>query len=160
MTDTQDLHQAFWDRLDSLDAGMLGLSDDRRFIPMSHYTDRDAGKLWFITAKETDLAKSLSGSERDAMHIVCDSGKGLFTRIEGRLSLADDPAKLDELWNAVASSWFEDGRDDSDIQLLRFDLAAAETWITGGSMAFLYQIAKSKATGDKPDLGEHITLNF
>ncbi len=92
--------------------------------------------------------------------MVADEGKGLFARIHGRLALSDDRAKLDELWTAVASSWFEDGKQDEDIQLLRFDLSEAEAWVTGGSLSFIYQIAKSKVTGDKPDMGEHFSLSF
>ena len=40
------------------------------------------------------------------------------------------------------------------------DLTEAEVWATGGTLSFLYQIAKSKVTGEKPDMGEHFTLSF
>jgi general stress protein 26 len=139
---------------------MLGTTEDPRLVPMSHYTDRDQSALWFITAKGTDLAQTLTQGPKDAIHVVSDSGEGLYTRIHGRLSLSDDRAKLDEIWNAVASSWFEGGKQDPDIQLLRMDLSEAEVWATGGSMTFLFQIAKSKITGDKPDMGEHYTLTL
>lgn len=160
MTDNDQAGARFWSRLADINTGMLGLTADLRFVPMSHYPDQDGAALWFITAKGTDLARTLQGGAATAMHLVSDEGEGLFARIEGRLSLSDDRAKLDELWNAIASSWFEDGKSDDDIQLLRFDLASAELWITGGSLGFLYQIARSKITGDKPDLGDHVTLNF
>lgn len=160
MTDENDARARFWQRLDDINVGMLGLTGDLRLVPMSHYTDREAGALWFITAKGTDLAHHLAAGAQPALHLVADGGEGLFARIAGRLALWDDEAKLDELWNAVASSWFEEGRSDPDIQLLRFDLAEAEVWITGGSLGFLFQIARSKVTGQKPDMGEHVTLDF
>lgn len=160
MTDQQELRDRFWDRLDDINVGMLGLTDDMRLLPMSHYADREAGALWFITAKGTDLARHTADAARPALHVVADGGEGLFARIAGQLSLSNDQAKLDELWNAVASSWFEEGRQDDDVALLRMDLSDAEVWITGGSIGFLYQIARSKVTGEKPDLGEHLTLQF
>lgn len=160
MTDHAEQARTFWKRLDDINSGMLGLTEDLRLVPMSHYTDADANSLWFITAKGTDLAQTLAGGAQPALHVVSDEGEGLFARIHGTLSLSDDRAKLDELWNAVASSWFEDGKQDDDIQLLRFDLSQAEVWATGGDLAFLYQIGKSKITGQKPDLGEHYTLAF
>ncbi len=153
-------HKKFWSRLDDLNSGMLGLIGDARLVPMSHYADAEAGRLWFITAKGTDLVNALADGGKDAMHVVGDEGKGLFACIHGVLALSDDRAKLDELWNAVASSWFEDGQQDEDVQLLRFDLAEVEVWVTSGSLSFIYQIAKSKVTGDKPDMGEHFTLTF
>lgn len=160
MTDHDDHVEKFWSRLGGINSGMLGLTEDARLVPMSHYADAEAGRLWFITAKGTDLARSLTAGGKDAVHVVADEGKGLFARIHGTLSLSDDRAKLDELWNAVASSWFEDGKQDEDVQLLRFDLADAEVWVTGGSLSFLYQMAKAKITGDKPDMGEHFSLGF
>lgn len=155
-----DHNHQFWSRLEDINSGMLGVTQDSRLVPMSHYTDRKVGVLWFITAKDTDLARSVASGPQDAMHVVSDAGQGLYARIHGTLSLSDNRAKLDELWNAVASSWFEDGKQDPDVQLLRLDLTEAEVWATGGSMAFLYQIAKSKITGDKPDMGDHYSLTF
>lgn len=160
MTDTEENRSLFWDRLEDINVGMLGLTSDQRFIPMSHYADADAGMLWFIGAKGTDLASSLSSGPAGAVHVVSDGGEGLYARIDGTLELSDDHAKLDELWNAIASSWFEDGKRDEAVQLMRFDIKAAEVWLTGGGLGFLYQIAKSKITGDKPDMGEHLTLTF
>ena len=155
-----DHNHQFWSRLDDINSGMLGVTQDSRLVPMSHYTDRKVGVLWFITARDTDLARSVASGPQDAMHVVSDGGQGLYARIHGTLSLSDNRAKLDELWNAVASSWFEDGKQGPDVQLLRLDLTEAEVWATGGSMAFLYQIAKSKITGDKPDMGDHYSLTF
>ncbi|WP_042244730.1 pyridoxamine 5'-phosphate oxidase family protein [Paracoccus sp. PAMC 22219] len=155
-----DHNHQFWSRLDDINSGMLGVTQDARLVPMSHYTDRKVSVLWFITAKDTDLARSVASGPQEAMHVVSDGGQGLYARIHGTLSLSDNRAKLDELWNAVASSWFEDGKQDPDVQLLRLDLSEAEVWATGGSMSFLYQIAKSKITGDKPDMGDHYTLTF
>ncbi|WP_410218372.1 pyridoxamine 5'-phosphate oxidase family protein [Paracoccus sp. (in: a-proteobacteria)] len=157
MTDHPD---QFWSRLEDINSGMLGVTEDPRLVPMSHYADRDESRLWFITAKGTDLVETLGTGPKDAIHVVSDGGEGLYARIHGRLSLSDDAAKLDELWNAVASSWFEDGRRDDDIQLLRMDLSETEVWATGGRIAFLYQIARSKVTGATPDMGEHYTLRF
>ena len=155
-----DHNHQFWSRLDDINSGMLGLTHDARLVPMSHYTDRKANVLWFITARDTDLARSVASGALPAVHVVSDAGQGLYARIHGRLSLSDNAAKLDELWNAVASSWFEDGKQDPDVQLMRFDLDEAEVWATGGSLSFLYEIAKSKITGHKPDMGDHYSLTF
>ena len=157
MTDNRD---TFWKRLKGINAGMLGCADDWRYLPMSHYADPDLNALWFITARGTDLVTTLTSGPKEAMHVVSDGGEGLYARVHGRLSLSDDAAKLDELWNAVAASWFEDGQRDPDVQLVRMDLDRAEFWLTGGALSFLYQIAKSKVTGQKPDMGEHGEISF
>ena len=155
---SNELKTEFWDRLEDTRAGMLA-TDGGRAIPMSHYIDRDANALWFITAKGTDLAQ-VAQSGAAAEYLVSSSNESLYARIDGRVQAVTDPAKLDELWSAVAAAWFEDGRKDDDIQLVRMDLKEAEVWATGGSLSFLYEIAKANVTKEKPDAGDHGTLHF
>lgn len=156
MTDT--LKKEFHDRLDDINAGMLA-AEGARSVPMSHYVDEDGATLWFITAKGTDLAKAAqTGAE--AEYILSSGGEHLYARVEGMLSAVTNPAKLDEIWNAIAASWFEDGKQDDDIQLMRLDMSEAEVWATRGNAGFLFQIAKAHLTDAKPDMGEHGTLRF
>jgi hypothetical protein len=46
------------------------------------------------------------------------------------------------------------------VQLVRMDLKQAEVWLTGGSLSFLYEIAKANVTKQVPDAGEHGTIRF
>ncbi len=155
-----DNRETFWDRLEDINAGMLGLNATARFLPMSHYADDAANTLWFITAKGTELVKSLQGGAQDGTYIVSSAKEGLYARIAGSLELSEDREKLDDLWNAIASSWFEDGQQDADVQLVRMSLSDAEVWATDGNLSFLYEIAKSKISGSKPDIGDHFSLTF
>lgn len=153
--------ETFWNRLEDVNAGMLGLAGDRRPVPMSHYADEDEKALWFITADGTDLVKAASTGPKDADYLIASGGSGLYARLSGTLSLSTDQAKLDEIWNAVASAWFEDGKRDPDLRLLKFAIDDAEVWATKKSgVAFLYQVAKANLTGSKPDIGEHYSLSF
>lgn len=152
--------ETFWKRLDGINAGMLGTTDKLKLVPMSHYADPEAGALWFITAAETDLARQAAAGPQDAVHVVGDGGGKLWARIEGQLEQSDDAAKLDELWNSVAEAWFDGGERDPDVRLLKLTLQHAEVWATTGGLGFLYQIAKARATGETPDMGEHFELSF
>ena len=157
---TDSLKEEFWDRLEDIRTGMMAAAGARA-VPMSHYVDDDdpAPVIWFITAKDTDLAKSATKGAT-AEYIVSSNDEALYARIDGRISLSNDAAKLDELWNGVAAAWFEDGQQDKDVQLIRFDLTEAEVWVTGGSLKFLYEVAKAHLTDSKPDMGDHGTIKF
>ncbi|WP_259992187.1 pyridoxamine 5'-phosphate oxidase family protein [Sulfitobacter sp. S190] len=122
MTDT--LKQKFWDRMDDTRTGMLAATDAPA-VPMTHYVDEEAGVLWFITAKGTDLGSGATGGAA-AQYLVSSKDEHLYARIDGRLEAISDPRKLDELWNVFAAAWFEDGKRDEDVQLLRFAPAEAE----------------------------------
>ena len=158
MTDTRD---AFWTRLEKINAGMLGVSADARLVPMSHYASQSERALWFITAHGTDLVTAVSDSAQPATYVVASGNDGLYAHLTGTLSLSTDAAKLDEIWNVVASSWFEGGKRDPDLRLLKFALSAGDIWVTDtSSLAFLYKIAQSKVTHEKPDMGVYATLAF
>lgn len=149
----------FWSRLDDIQAGMLAV-DMGRPVPMSHYADREANALWFITAKGTPMETALRAGDMAARYVIASGNGKLYATVDGTARLSEDREKLDELWNAVADAWFEDGKDDEDVQLVRFDLGEAEIWATTGGLGFLYEVAKAQITDEKPDIGRHGRLDF
>lgn len=151
--------KVFWDRMDTVNAGMLAAGESPRFMPMSHNADPAARRLWFITAKGTDLVTATEAGPVAAVYMVADGGKGLYAQINGTLELSTDRDKLDEIWNVVASSWFDGGKDDPDLRLLSLSVTGAEVWATTTSgIGFMFQVAKAQLTGSEPDMGEHFTL--
>lgn len=158
MTQSADrnLTEKFWERLDDCRTGMLVV--DGRAVPMSHYIDENHLDLWFMTARGTFMSDHADGSS--AHFIVCNDDKGLYASLTGILTPDTDPAKVEEYWNAVAAAWYEDGKQDSDLQLLRFRLQHGEVWTAKDGAAFLFQIVKANVTGDKPDIGEHFEMKF
>ncbi|MGJ8545034.1 MAG: pyridoxamine 5'-phosphate oxidase family protein [Sulfitobacter sp.] len=154
----QEVQSEFWDSMEDIRAGMLS-AGSARAVPMTHYLDKDQNTLWFITAKGTELAIAAQDGA-PAQYTVTSKDEGFYARIDGALQTVTDPAKLDEIWNRFAAAWFEDGKQDPDVQLLRMPLSSAETWETGGSLSFLYEIAKANMSDSKPDAGRHSKLRF
>lgn len=158
MTDKIDAKE-FWTHLDDVMAGMLTLHGARP-VPMSPYAEKETGKLWFITARGTDIEEGLRTGPKPAQFIVASGDAQIYANIEGTAQVVHDQAKLEEIWNVVADAWFEGGEADPDVTLVRFDLREAEVWTTSGTLGFLYEIAKAQVTDDKPDTGTHGRLNF
>ncbi len=151
----------FWQRLSDVRAGMLGLDVAHRMVPMTHYCDKGDSTLWFIGADGSEIVESVKGGPRAAHYVLTSMSEGIYANLIGELSLENNSMKLDELWNAVADSWFEGGRRDPNVQLLRFRLVEGEIWsTTTSSLSFAYEIAKSKVTDEKPDVGENYVLKF
>ena len=123
MTDT--LKNEFWDRIEKAGPGMLS-AGDAQAVPMTHQSGRDEGALWFITARDTALATAAKGGAQ-SQYLVASDSANLYARIDGALRTVTDKAKLDELWSAFAAAWFEDGKHDPDVQLIRFEPARAGT---------------------------------
>lgn len=156
-----DMNKEFWNRMGDVQSGMLGLNSDHRLVPMTPTLDDDPNEVWFITARGTELAAAAAIGAQEARFVVADPKAGLYADIDGTLTLSDDKEKLDEIWSAVASAWFEVGEDDPDVRLLHFAPRTAEAWVTATSgVKFLYEIARGNLTGKNPDVGDHSTLTF
>ena len=41
---------------------------------------------------------------------------------------------IDRLWNRFVAAWFEGGKDDPKLALLRLDAERAEIWLDGSSL--------------------------
>lgn len=148
--------ETFWNEMQDVHAAMFGVGAARH-VPMSPYADEGSGSIWFITAQGTDLVEA-AARPSEASLIVTGSGD-FHARVEGTAVGVENRAKLEELWNPIAGSWF-DGIDDPDIRLIRFTPRTAEVWTTSGAVGLVVQVAKAKLTGEKPDMGETFTLTF
>lgn len=157
-----DLKHEFWDRIEDVRSGMLGIKGEGRLVAMSPQIDDDLpGQIWFITAKGTDLAKGVAAGPRDAQFVISDDAQGIYADIDGTLTHSTDREALDEVWSFVADSWFEGGKADPDVCLLQFTPKQAEVSITpASSVMFLYEMAKAQITGEKPDMGAQGVITF
>ena len=151
------LVEKFWKEMEGVHSAMLGIGSARH-VPMSPYARSEDRAIWFITAQGTELVEAITRGEADASLIVTGESN-IHARIEGGASIVQDRAKLEELWNPVASSWF-DSIEDPDIRLIRLTPTDAEIWLTTGGLGFAFELVKSKLTGKQPDMGEHFSLAF
>ena len=54
--------------------------------------------------------------------------------MEGELFADNDRATIDRLWNPFVAAWFEGGKDDPNLQLLRFEPDRAQIWLNENSL--------------------------
>jgi general stress protein 26 len=139
MSKEKEFEEKFWKALESDRTMMLGLAGigDGHTRPMTAQLDPDRpeggrGPIWFFTAKETALVKQLQPGSR-AIATFADKGHNLFAAVHGSLTLDNDRAMIDRLWNRFVAPWFEGGKDDPKLALLRFDAERAEIWIDASS---------------------------
>lgn len=132
----QELKQLFWKELSSSPFVMIGLQgvEDSRTRPWTAQIDRpdgagkeDGGEIYFFGSKSEALVRGLSENNR-AVCTYASKGHDLFAHIHGTLHAVNDRAIVDRLWNPIIASWYKEGKDDPDLQLVRFDTDRAEIW--------------------------------
>ena len=137
MTDKNDIEQKFWKALHSDRTVMLGLRDVKgghaQPMTLAFEDDESRGPLYIFTANDTDLARAL-GDGAGAIAHFASKGHDLFAAIDGQLEPFNDRATIDRLWNPYVGAWFESGKSDPKLLLLRFDPVDAQVWLNENSL--------------------------
>ena len=140
MSNDQEIKAKFWKAIRSDMTVMLGLAgrNEAHSQPMTaQFDDEDEdgsrGPIWFFTSSETDLVREM-GDGADATLTFASKGHDLFASVDGRLVRDDDPARIDRLWNPFAAAWFEGGRQDPKLRLIRFDAGHGQIWLNENSL--------------------------
>lgn len=137
MPDAAKLAEKFWKSIKSDRTVMLGLTgvEDGMSQPMTAQLDKDAdgGPIYIFTAKDTDLVQAM-GERHPALIHFASKGHDLFAAVEGELVADNDRETIDRLWNPFVAAWFEGGKDDPNLQLLRFEPGRAQFWENDNSL--------------------------
>jgi general stress protein 26 len=124
-------------------------------IPMNAVLDKDAhGAFWFYHTKDGRLAK---GGRAMVQYVA--KGHDLFACISGTLVTETDPAVIDRYWDNTVAAWYEGGRDDPNLLMLRFELDDAEIWTADGSIVGVFKLMTGM-TMKGGELGEHAEVSL
>lgn len=134
MSNPQELEAKLWKALGKDRTVMLGATGVPP-RPMTALTEDNQAPLWFFTASDTELAQSLEGSRGHAATATFASkDHDVFATITGHVVIDTDREVIDRLWNPFIAAWFEKGKDDPKLRLLRMDTAEAHVWLNENSL--------------------------
>ncbi|BDG71824.1 pyridoxamine 5'-phosphate oxidase family protein [Roseomonas fluvialis] len=130
MSNDAELRAKFWDSLGSDMTMMLGLDgvEDGHARPMTAQIEGPHGPIWFFTSKDNGIVNALDRGNR-AIATFVSKGHDLFATVHGSVAVATDREVIDRLWNRFIAAWFDGGKDDPNLVLLRLDTESAEIWL-------------------------------
>lgn len=136
MSNPDELKKNFLRALDSERTVMLGLAgvDDAHTRPMTAMMEDGRPPLWFFTSTDTELATALRTNPGRAIATFASKGHKIFGCVHGSLQIDTDRAVIDRLWNPFIAAWYEGGKDDPKLVLLRLDPEEAEIWENENSL--------------------------
>lgn len=134
--DTHEFEEKLWKALRSDRTVMLGINgvDESHTRPMTAQFEHERGPIWFFTSTDNGMVQALGSEEARAVATFAAKDHDLFATIHGRLCVDTNRAVVDRLWNRYVAAWFEGGKDDPKIALLRLDPENAEVWIDASSI--------------------------
>lgn len=137
MSNEQELVEKFWKALKSDMTVLLALpdADEGHSRPMTAQLDdqRDDSPIYFFASKDSDWVSLLANHSRAMLHFA-SKDHDVFASVHGELSIDQDRAMIDRLWNPFVAAWYEGGKDDPKLLLLRLDPEQAQIWLNENSL--------------------------
>jgi general stress protein 26 len=142
MASETEIKEKFWKSLKSDMTMFLGLAEggDGHARPMTAQLDEDGfqddlyqGPIWFFTSRSGELYQQIGSGGRAMAHFA-SKGHDIWATVHGNLSQSTERDVIDRLWNRFVAAWYEGGKDDPDIALIRLNPENAEIWIDASSM--------------------------
>ena len=146
-----EVREEFWEALADSPFVMLGLDGARAHsIPMRAQLDKDANSaIWFYTSRDNRLAAG-----GPAMMQFAAKGHDLFACVSGMLTEETRKEIIDQHWSNATAAWYEQGREDPSLLMLRMDLGDAEIWEADpGVVGFFKMMTGITMKGD--EMGDH-----
>lgn len=128
------------------------IEGDLQSRPMAPVEHDFTGTLWFFT--EEPSGKTAVLAEHPEVNVAIGDDKG-YLSLSGRATVERDAARIDELWNPWAESWFEGGREDPRVALLRVEVETVAYWDTSRpAVVKVFEFVKGLVRPVSPDRGE------
>jgi general stress protein 26 len=151
----KELEQKFWKAIKSDRTLMLGLDgvEDGHSRPMTAMIEGERGPIWIFTSTDNALVNRLNQGHR-AIAAFSSKAHDLFASIKGSVNRDNDPAVIDRLWNPFVAAWYEGGKSDPKLALLRLDAEHAEIWLNETSL--LAGVKLLLGADPKKDYKDHV----
>ena len=144
-----------WDIIERVGVCMFTTrsSSGLRARPLETRPNRDTGIIWFVTDLRSAKEHEIERHSEVALIFIDQSAKA-YLSITAEAAIRRDHAKAAEIWKRTDNVWWY-GPDDPNVCVLCVTPITAELWDGPASTAIaIFEFAKARLTGDKPNLGE------
>ena len=124
-------------------------------------TSIGAKEIWFIGHKPSETVDNIKqNAEVNLAYVTQESDK--YLSISGTAELVEDEEKLNELWSVMYNAYFEQGKDDPKVQLIKVVPHGAEYWANGNAITSAVKMAAAALTDNavEKSLGENFSIKL
>lgn len=147
-----DLTDKFWHALDSSRTAMLATlgATSAPARPMTAQTDEDIedGSLYFFASRDEGVGQEVLAGAQTASFTFQSKDNDILASAVGPIAAVNDRAMIEKLWSPMAATYYENGKDDANLLLLRFTPPEFEIWrssTTGFLKAIAYKLVGKDA---------------
>ena len=124
-------------------------------------TSIGAKEIWFIGHTPSETVENIKTNPEVNLAYVSQDDKN-YLSITGTAELLEDKEKLNELWSVMYNAYFEKGKEDPSVQLIKVTPHGAEYWANGNPItsAFKMTAAAVTETAVEKSLGENFSIEL
>ena len=128
--------------------------------PMSTQGIDDNGTIWFFSSRNSLKYIQITADNKVYL-MYADTGAQHYLSLTAYAQIVDDRKKIEALWTPLAKAWFEQGKEDPDITLIKVHPDVGHYWDTkNGKLISMIKIAAAALTGNQPDAGVHGSVKY
>jgi general stress protein 26 len=144
-----------WELMKKIGFAMLVThdGDKLRARPMSAYLERDQNTIYFLTDARRHKDEEISRNPGINLSFA-DAGSQTYVSVTGTASVANDRAKIKDLFSTAAKAWW-DSSDDPNIRVLKITPDDAEFWDSPGAVISYVKMAAAAISGSRPEIGDN-----
>ncbi len=124
-------------------------------------TSIGAKEIWFIGHNPSETVDNINKNPEVNLAYVSQDDKS-YLSITGKAELIEDREKLDELWSMTYNAYFEQGKEDPKVQLIKVVPHGAEYWENGNAIASAVKMTAAAVTDTaiEKSLGENFSIEL
>ncbi|MEN2751958.1 MULTISPECIES: pyridoxamine 5'-phosphate oxidase family protein [Psychrobacter] len=124
-------------------------------------TSIGAKEIWFIGHTPSDTVDNINKNPEVNLAYVSQDDKS-YLSITGKAELIEDREKLDELWSVMYNAYFEQGKEDPGVQLIKVVPHGAEYWENGNAITSAVKMTAAAVTDTaiEKSLGENFSVEL
>lgn len=149
--------------VNKIDIGMVitrSKNDELHIVPLSRQEVDEHGNIWMLISSESNTHQNVI--ENNQIDIAYSHvGDYNFLSVSGKATVSKDQARIDRYWNKAMDAWFEKGKDDPHIRILKVETSDAHYWDNKtNKLVTFFKVATSAITGAKMDIGREGNLDL
>lgn len=119
--------------------------------PMSLQETDDEGNLWFISGDTSNKNFEIRDDKRVQLFFMNNSDYE-YLSVYGDATIYKDRSTIEDKWSPMAKAWFEDGKDDPNVSIIRVEPKETYYWNTkAGKLVSLFNFVAAAITGNTTD---------
>ena len=128
--------------------------------PMSLRETDEEGNLWFLSSAESNKNFEILEDNRVQL-LFMNNGSSEYLSVYGKAYIYQDKNTIEDKWTPLARAWFEEGKDDPKVSVIRVTPDETYYWDTkAGKLVSFLTFATAAITGKKTDNSDGVEGNL